>query len=206
MTKPSADTDRTKLLETFVAKKKFSAEKLYSGVRGEPERLRFEGAINDLAGRLSPLVTNPKPKKDLLNEFKAFLPLIETADTEDRERALTYLEELMDIFGVESSDGLLNQSLYGFNPVQSPESRNSDALAVMSLNEREMANEIKSQTAQTIAAYLVKKLGPPKVDAGPVKMWMNDGKPNLAIALNMQGGKTVLTWMVQGKFMFTHVM
>lgn len=36
-------------------------------------------------------------------------------DTEDKERACRYFEELMDISGLESSNGLLNEFVYGFN-------------------------------------------------------------------------------------------
>ncbi|NOU62328.1 DUF4844 domain-containing protein, partial [Marinifilum caeruleilacunae] len=35
---------------------------------------------------------------------------------EDRERICCYFEELMDIVGLESSDGQLNDFMYGFNP------------------------------------------------------------------------------------------
>ena len=37
----------------------------------------------------------------------------EETDTEDREQLLRYLEEIMDILGIASSDGLLNRRLYG---------------------------------------------------------------------------------------------
>jgi hypothetical protein len=37
-------------------------------------------------------------------------------DTEDRERVCSYFEELMDIVGLESSDGHLNNFMYGFDP------------------------------------------------------------------------------------------
>ena len=37
-------------------------------------------------------------------------------DTEDRERVCHYFEELMDIVGLQSSDGLLNNFMYGFDP------------------------------------------------------------------------------------------
>jgi hypothetical protein len=37
-------------------------------------------------------------------------------DTEDRERVAQYFEELMDIVGLESSGGLLNKFVYGFDP------------------------------------------------------------------------------------------
>ena len=37
-------------------------------------------------------------------------------DTEDRERVCHYFEELMDIVGLESSGGMLNTFMYGFDP------------------------------------------------------------------------------------------
>jgi hypothetical protein len=39
-------------------------------------------------------------------------------DTEDRERVCHYFEELMDIVGLESSGGHLNDFMYGFDPTQ----------------------------------------------------------------------------------------
>lgn len=39
-------------------------------------------------------------------------------DTEDRERVCGYFEELMDIVGLESSDGQLNDFMYGFDPTK----------------------------------------------------------------------------------------
>lgn len=37
-------------------------------------------------------------------------------DTEERERVAAYFEELMDIVGLESSEGQLNNFIYGFDP------------------------------------------------------------------------------------------
>ncbi len=39
-------------------------------------------------------------------------------DTEDRERICHYFEELMDIVGLESSGGYLNNFMYGFDPTK----------------------------------------------------------------------------------------
>jgi hypothetical protein len=50
--------------------------------------------------------------KDGLGRFaELYLQL----DTEDRERICSYFEELMDIVGLESSDGHLNNFMYGFD-------------------------------------------------------------------------------------------
>lgn len=48
-----------------------------------------------------------------LNRFK---PIYDQIDIEDRERICLYFEELMDVVGLESSGGLLNDFVYGFDP------------------------------------------------------------------------------------------
>ena len=53
--------------------------------------------------------------KDGLDRFsEIYLEL----DTEDRERVCSYYEELMDIVGLESSGGHLNNFMYGFDPTK----------------------------------------------------------------------------------------
>lgn len=48
--------------------------------------------------------------------LERFADLYLQLDTEDRERVCSYFEELMDIIGLESSDGHLNNFMYGFDP------------------------------------------------------------------------------------------
>ena len=45
-----------------------------------------------------------------------FSDLYVQLDTEDRERVCSYMEELMDIVGLESSGGHLNNFMFGFDP------------------------------------------------------------------------------------------
>jgi len=47
-----------------------------------------------------------------------FADLYLQLETEDRERVCSYFEELMDIVGLESSDGHLNNFMYGFDPTK----------------------------------------------------------------------------------------
>ena len=53
-------------------------------------------------------------KKGLNNFADIYVEL----DTEDRERVCAYFEELMDIVGLESSGGHLNNFMYGFDPTK----------------------------------------------------------------------------------------
>jgi hypothetical protein len=50
--------------------------------------------------------------------LERFSELYLLLDTEDRERICSYFEELMDIVGLESSDGHLNNFMYGFDPTK----------------------------------------------------------------------------------------
>jgi hypothetical protein len=63
------------------------------------------------------LLSKPS-KKFVLAEFSRTMSEFEAVDTEDREQLLRYLEEIMDILGIASSDGLLNRWMYG--PVLGP--------------------------------------------------------------------------------------
>lgn len=60
--------------------------------------------------------------KDYQDKIKAglerFTGVYDKLDTEDRERVCRYFEELMDIVGLESSGGYLNEFMYGFEPVK----------------------------------------------------------------------------------------
>lgn len=104
----------------FIAKKKFVAENYYPGIADEKMRPILTAKINQIASDFISVVEskNPTDKKYQekigigLSQFKdVYLEL----DTEDRERVCSYIEELMDIVGLESSDGQLNKFMYGFD-------------------------------------------------------------------------------------------
>ena len=105
-------------LERFRAKKKFTENTgaFYPGAPDEETRLAVELIINDLASRLiSGLRENPT-KKYVLGEFEVTLLQLEPYDSEEADRSLLYLEEIMDVVGIRSSYGLLNKWRYGFDP------------------------------------------------------------------------------------------
>jgi hypothetical protein len=61
------------------------------------------------------LATAPR-KAVALAEFQKALAGFEHSDSEERDRACTYIEQIMDILDIESSDGLLSTWRYGFDP------------------------------------------------------------------------------------------
>jgi hypothetical protein len=86
---------------------------VYSGMRPESSRLRAEEQLNRLIDRLRDGLPSKPSKQFVLAEFARTMGEFEATDTEDREQLLRYLEQIMDILGISSSDGLLNRWLYG---------------------------------------------------------------------------------------------
>lgn len=56
---------------------------------------------------------NPK-KSEVLSIYKQVLPHLENLDTDEKDRMLRYLNEVMQILEIESSNELLNVWRYGF--------------------------------------------------------------------------------------------
>jgi len=105
----------------FIAKKKFVAENHYPGIADEQMRPVFTEKINQIASDFKTVAESKKPTDKKYQEkirigLSNFVDVYLELDTEDRERVCTYIEELMDIVELESSNGLLNKFMYGFDP------------------------------------------------------------------------------------------
>jgi Domain of unknown function (DUF4844) len=85
----------------------------YNGMRPEYRRKIADGQLNSLIDRLRNELASKPSKRFVLSEFKKTMAEFESIDTEDRERLLRYLQEIMTILGIGSSDGLLNRWMYG---------------------------------------------------------------------------------------------
>jgi uncharacterized protein DUF4844 len=107
----------TKLTD-LKAQPKFKAEPgtIYNGLRPEEDRQLAELQLNELIARLIQTPRDRLTNEFVLAQFAQSLSLFPGQDTEDRERMCLYLEQIMDIFGIESSEGLLNRWMYGFDP------------------------------------------------------------------------------------------
>ena len=105
----------------FIAKKKFLAENYYPGIANEKMRPIFTEKINNAARDFKSVAECENPTDKKYQEkigigLSRFADVYMELDTEDRERVCTYFEELMDIVGLESSNGQLNKFMYGFDP------------------------------------------------------------------------------------------
>ena len=91
------------------------AEKLADlpGVDMVDEKARLSTVLDALLDRLLEGVAAHPSKLWVLTEFQTALELVEDEDTEAREHFGMDLESIMDILGIESSDGLLTAYLGG---------------------------------------------------------------------------------------------
>jgi hypothetical protein len=105
-------------LRAFRAEPKFQedAAVVYPGAPDEIIRVRCESTLNGLVDRLIAGLPQNPTKAYVLGEFRATLEHFAAEDSEERDRVALYLERVMDIVGIQTSDGLLNQWRYGFDP------------------------------------------------------------------------------------------
>lgn len=105
----------------FIAKKKFYAENYLPDISNEKLRPILTQKINEVALDFSVISESQNPTEEkYLKAIRIGLlkfPEIELGyDSEDKERILLYFQEIMDIVGLESSNGQLNNFYYGFDP------------------------------------------------------------------------------------------
>lgn len=111
--------------EEFKSKEKFiQDDKLfYPGIGNQKLKPILTEKINLSASDFKELAdkgsVTDKEYQDAIKEgLNRFAEIYLEIDTQDRERIGTYYEELMDIVGLESSGGHLNNFMYGFDPTK----------------------------------------------------------------------------------------
>lgn len=107
--------------DEFKKKEKFGPEPGYTGVADLAMRSALTEKINAATDDFKKLSeTGKAADKDYQDKIRdglqRFSDVYVDLDTEDRERVCEYFEELMDLVGLQSSGGHLNQFMYGFDP------------------------------------------------------------------------------------------
>jgi Domain of unknown function (DUF4844) len=189
-------------LAQFIAKKKFIEERFYPGATNERDRVRYEAKVNELAGQLEKLGPAEQTKAAVLALFRPTMLEFEEADSEERDRFLQYLEELMDIFSISSSDGLLNKWRYGFDPKEPLEVSNANALAAMTPEEKALFARFEGMTAASALDVMRSVLGPPATEAAAMRLWYLKPDASSAISLSLQGGEALFTWIAKNRFTY----
>ncbi len=110
--------DVKEALVNFKSQKKFIEDlsELYPGAPDEQTRVLAESIINDVIDELLAITNNQLSEKEFWRILKLAAMQLETLDSEEMDQGLYYMEKLMDIYGIESSDGRLNEWRYGFDP------------------------------------------------------------------------------------------
>ena len=78
------------------------------GIDIAEEQSRLSQLLNELLNRLVAGVAINPSKLWVMSQFQPSLEAVQMEDTEGREHFGTYLEQVMDILHIESSDGLLS--------------------------------------------------------------------------------------------------
>jgi hypothetical protein len=194
---------RQAALNFFIAKKKFVQKGLYSGALNEADRLLFETRVNQLAVKLLKLSQSETIKATVLGLFRPTMSEFESADTEDRDHFLEYLEELMEIFEIESSDGLLNTWRYGIDPNEPQEIRNAKAIEAMTTEEKVLLDGIEVITPTNAVERLLSLLGPPTTQSAGVRIWLLKPDASSVISLGNQSSATVFSWLAKDRFTYS---
>ena len=103
----------TRVLEALRAFRAAPHFDLPPGTDTVEERARMEAALDGLLERLLAGIERHPTKFFVMKQFQQTLEGFETEDTEAREHFGVALEEIMDILGIESSDGVLRFYLGG---------------------------------------------------------------------------------------------
>jgi len=110
--------------EAFIAKKKFEAQpypNYYPGLADEKMQTILTERINQIALDFKEVALSNNPTDKKYHEKMAiglarFSEIYLETDSEDLDRICSYVEEIMDIIALESSNGQLNKFRYGFEP------------------------------------------------------------------------------------------
>jgi hypothetical protein len=118
--------------ENYQAKQQLHQFKLKTKLQPESGEVNFRGLSKpELQSKLNSLLnvaadefikilndgpTDKKFQESIALGLTRFNPYYADLDTEDKTRICTYFEELMDDVGLESSGGIINKWMYGFDP------------------------------------------------------------------------------------------
>jgi len=108
-----------KKFEVFKSKEKFIEDEAmhYPGAIDEKMKKQLTERVNSAADDFIIVASSEAPSEKGYQEaikkgLNRFSDIYTNIDTEDRERVCAYFEELMDVVGLESSDGQLNNFMY----------------------------------------------------------------------------------------------
>jgi hypothetical protein len=116
--------DARQKLNQFIQQSKFDGEPntSFNGLSNPKLKPQLNTLLNlaakDFLVTASVRPTEKKFQDNIKKGLNRFNTYADELDTEDMERICHYFEELMDCVGLQSSNGLLNKWIYGFDPAR----------------------------------------------------------------------------------------
>lgn len=113
-------TETSVALARFLDKDHFAAESngLYTGVKDPEVRAALNTSVAATACLLAQARASDASNDEVLTLFQRALRSIDrdALDTEDAERVATVFEQILEAAGLESSEGAINEWMYGLEP------------------------------------------------------------------------------------------
>tara|TARA_R110000744_G_scaffold36774_1_gene84715 strand:+ start:1377 stop:1769 length:393 start_codon:yes stop_codon:yes gene_type:complete len=111
-------SDVKEALQELKSQKKFIEDMalFYPGTPDDQTRIAAENIISSALVKLIESPSDKLTEKEFWLILKIAAKQLAKMDSEEMERGLSYIEEIMDIYKIESSDGRLNKWHYGFDP------------------------------------------------------------------------------------------
>ena len=107
-------------LSHLSGKDNFAEEKggMYTGVQDPIQRAMLNTLFNSVIKKFIRAINDGATKKQYVFLLKTSIHSFNRSllDTEDAEHVASNFEKIMDCIGIESSDGVLNNWMYGFEP------------------------------------------------------------------------------------------
>ncbi len=107
-------------LNELLATDKFKEDNLvaYPGAPSEEIRLLCQKVMDTIITALMRMPEKGLNKVEFWGLLEQGAKFYQRLDSEEMDRGLTYIEDVMDIYAIQSSEGRLNTWRYGFNPNQ----------------------------------------------------------------------------------------
>lgn len=109
--------NKTEQLENLKKEITFESEGFYPGLADEQNKIVLINLFNNIIDEFISGAQNNYNDKDYVNLISKNVNRFDmyNLDTEDREYICSSFEKIMDAIGLESSEGVLNEWIYGFD-------------------------------------------------------------------------------------------
>ena len=111
-------SDAIRNLKILANRDNFTEEGMYTGVHDPVLREKLNAKLNSTIQNFIEAVENRATREQYIELIRNSMANFDriAVDTDDVEQVALNFEKIMDCIGLESSDGVLNNWMYGFDP------------------------------------------------------------------------------------------